>query len=290
MTKKSRLGIILSISLLLLTSINLGLFDFQRSIDSTLSVIEHENNLETSDLVYNPFVVGITRDPYSIDPADCLDVVSSMVIEQVCEGLFGYNLSDPDLSRINWLAESYWWEDEITLRLKLREGILFHDNTAFNAAAAKWNLDRINYLTNVSGTLPSTTEVAIPAILWKFPNGTGIMKQIDYVSEYNITIHLNGPYSPFLDLLCVTSAQMISPTSHSQTGYIDLYSGDLIGTGPFQYDEFTPGIEVIFHAFDNYWRGEANITEMQYQVISDSTARNMAMLFGDIDYLFFFHS
>ena len=239
---------------------------------------DSESNLETSDLVYVPFNVGVPSAPVSIDPVDAYDGHSWRVISQVCEGLFKYNLSDPNLSRLNWLAESYWWEDETTLHLKLREGILFHDNTPFNANAAKWNLDRINYL--VDASTPALTHE-----LWKFRNGTGIMKQIDVVSEYNITIHLNSPFAPFLDVLCLVGGSMISPTAHSATDFIDLTTGDLVGTGPFVYDGYNVGSEVNFHAFDNYWRGEANITVMKYTIIGDSIARNNALLAGTIDYL-----
>jgi len=246
---------------------------------------DSESNLETSDIIYRPFTVGILIGPYVIDPADCWDGASWNVIDQVCEGFFRHNLTDPDMPRVNWLAESYWWENATTLHLKLREGVLFHDNTPFNSAAAKWNLDRINYLTNASGMLPDTMALASPNHLWKFTNGTGIMKQIDIVNEYNISIHLNSPFSPFLNLLSFQGAYMISPTSHSQTDYIDLFTGDLVGTGPFEYDGYDPGIEVNFHAFDGYWRGEANITEMKYLIINDNTQRNFAMLNGDIDYI-----
>ncbi|MFX1366310.1 MAG: ABC transporter substrate-binding protein [Promethearchaeota archaeon] len=246
---------------------------------------DNEFKLDTNDIFYVPFVVGIKSGPVTIDPVDSFDISSVNVIDQVCEGLFRNNLSDPDMSRINWLAESYWWQDDITLHLKLREGILFHDNTPFNSTVAKWNLDRINYLTNATGTLPDTMDPAITHILWKFPNGTGIMRQIDIVNEYNITIHLNGPYGPFLNLLCFTGASMISPAFHSQTDYIDLSTGDLIGTGPFEYDGYNSSTEINFHAYDAYWQGKANINTMKFVIIEDSFARNAAIQSGDIDYL-----
>jgi peptide/nickel transport system substrate-binding protein len=286
MTKYSNKLRYILIGLLILTSVNIIQLYPQKSNDPMGIIDDSEFEIETSDIVYVPFVVGVSSNPVAIDPVNFYDAHSRNVINQVCEGLFRYNLTDPDLSRVNWLAESYWWEDETTLRLKLRVGVLFHDNTAFNANAAKWNLDRINYLTNASGTLPDTMTPALPSALWKFPNGTGIMKQIDYINQYNITIHLNSPYSPFLDLLCGPGGHMISPSSHSQTDYIDLSTGDLVGTGPFEYDDYNPGMEVNFHAFDNYWRGKANITVMKYSIISDPTARNNAMLAGVIDYLY----
>ncbi|MFX1402275.1 MAG: ABC transporter substrate-binding protein [Promethearchaeota archaeon] len=245
---------------------------------------------ETGEITPSPppspiFKVGVRSSPVELDPVNTWDSTSMDVIEQVCEGLFRYNLSDPNLPRINWLAEDYRWIDDVTLLIKLREGVIFHDDTPFDATAAKWNLDRLLYFTNCSGTLPPTTQEALPSELWKFPNDTAIISQVDVVNQTNILIHLNGAYSPLLDLLTFTSAYMLSPSSTPGTDYIDLTTGDLVGTGPFVYDGYTTDIETSFHAFENYWQGKANINEMVFTIIPDSNNRNDAMLAGDIDFL-----
>ena len=202
--------------------INIYILNHNPQIENNCFYIidKSQSEPDTSYLIPLPFVVGVSAGPYEIDPINAYDTASFNVINQVCEGLFRNNLSDQNLPRVNHLAESYWWENTTTLQLKLREGILFHDNTLFNATAAKWNLDRINYFTNSTGMLTPPTEVADASALWKFPNGTGIMKQIDVVDDYNITIHLNAPFSPFLDLLCYPGASIISPSSHSQINHI----------------------------------------------------------------------
>ncbi|MFX0021989.1 MAG: ABC transporter substrate-binding protein [Candidatus Hermodarchaeota archaeon] len=286
MSKNSIKLLYIFLGVIVISSFSFLYLNSHNSNNSFFRVDDTEAYPDINDIMYVPFVVGVPSGPITIDPVDSFDHNSWNVIDQVCEGLFRYNMTDPDMPRINLLAESYWWENKTTLRLKLREGIMFHDNTPFNANAAKWNLERINYLCNATGTLPDTMDPAFPNSLWKFQNGTAIMKQIEYVSEYNITIHLNSPFSPFLNLLCFSGATMISPSSHSQTDYIDLSSGVLVGTGPFVYDNYITDIEVNFHAFDSYWRGEANITAMKFSIIGDSYARNFAMLYGNIDYLY----
>ncbi|UCC20981.1 MAG: ABC transporter substrate-binding protein [Promethearchaeota archaeon] len=283
--KSIRLSYLL-IGLLILSAANLRLF-FPSIINNSIDLIDEKNSqLKPSELVYDPFIVGINSYPNAIDPVDAFGPGEYYVIDQVCEGLFRYNISDPNNPRINWLAESYWWEDKTTLHIKLREGILFHDQYSFNSTAVKWNLERVNYLTNATGLLPGGMNPAYTDILWKFPNGTGIMDQIDTVGIYNITIHLKAPYAPFIDLLSHSSAYMISPHSHSPTDYIDYNTDDLIGTGPFEYDVFnTTTEEIEFHAFENYWRGVANITKMEFSIITDPVTRNNAMLGGAIDFL-----
>ena len=135
--------------------------------------------------------------PYDLDPVNAWDIASNNVIEQVAEGLFSYNYPEVDLPRINLLAESYWWQNNVTLQIQLRKGVLFHDGTVFNAVAAKWNFDRINYFINATGTLPATTPIAQTESLWRLPNGKPIMNNTATVGNYNITITLNGVFSPF---------------------------------------------------------------------------------------------
>ncbi len=168
-------------------------------------------------------IIGTSSGPYDLDPVNAWESASNNVIEQVAEGLFSYNYSDPDLPRINLLAESYWWQNNVTLQIQLRKGVLFHDGTVFNAVAAKWNFDRINYLINATGTLPGfPVPVAQTESLWRLPNGKPIINNTATVGNYNITITLNGVFSPFLDLLCYTNAYMLSPSSTPATDWIDL--------------------------------------------------------------------
>ncbi len=230
--------------------------------------------------------VGAASGPRDLDPINSWDSFSNDVIEQVAEGLFSYNYSDVNLPRINLLAQSYWWENNVTLRVQLRQGIQFHDGTSFNATAAKWNFDRINYFINATGTLPGTVPIAQTESLWRLPNGEPIINNTATVGDYNITITLNGVFSPFLDLLCYTNAYMLSPTSTPATDWIVLTTGDLVGTGPFTYVSYTPDVEVRFTRFDNYWRGPAYFYTLIFVIIEDATARSNAMLTGMIDYVF----
>ena len=241
-------------------------------------------NLKASQ-VYRPFSVATSAGPHTLEVVDAWDSASNNVLEQVVETLFTNNLSDLDLPRINLLAESYYWVNLTTLQIKLREGILFHDGTPFNAVAAKWNLDRLNYLINATGD--NTGTVAQTKSLWSFPDGiTPIMNNTVVDSEYNITITLNAPYAPFLNTLTYINAGMISPTFHAANAESFIYlSGDVCGTGPFVYDGYIPDVIVNFHAFENYWRGKANISQMSYIIFDDANAAHQAFLSKDILYV-----
>jgi len=265
---------------------SLFLFSFIEMDKKSLSLIEGTpTDLEASNGAdYYHFKVGTIIEPYRIDPVDAWDSASYNVLKQVVETLFAYDLNDPNLPRINRLAESYWWFNTTTLQVKLREGVLFHDGTPFNASAAKWNLDRLLYLTNCTGT--NTGYVASTQTLWMLPDGvTPIISGVSTVGDWNITIILNAPYASLIDILSFINAAMLSPTSTPATQIIDLSSGQVIATGPFKYEYFVSGIEVYFTRWDSYWRTPAFFEEMTYTIFSDTTTLNNAMLSHVIDYL-----
>ncbi|MHA1194022.1 MAG: ABC transporter substrate-binding protein [Promethearchaeota archaeon] len=131
---------------------------------------------------------------------------------------------------------------------------------------------------------PYYTPLAFPHSLFYFPNGTPIIKNCIIVDEYSVNITLNEPFSPFLSLLTASSCSIISPDYHSQTEYIDLYWGDLIGTGPFQFDMYVDDTEVRFSRWDRYWRTGPYYEELVFSIINDQTTRSQALLAGEIDF------
>jgi peptide/nickel transport system substrate-binding protein len=221
--------------------------------------------------------------PHTLEIVDSWDTASNDVLEQVVETLFSHDLRDPNLPRINLLAESYYWENKTTLQIKLRKGVIFHDGTSFNASAVKWNLDRLQYLINATGT--NINEVAQTRSLWLRPDGkTPIINNTAILGEFNVTIALNGAYGPFLNLLTCINAGMISPTFHevNERSFIPL-SGDLCGTGPFAYNSYTPDVKVVLSRWEGYWRHVAYFKKLEFKIFDDSRKAHAQMLNGQID-------
>jgi len=234
-----------------------------------------------------PFIVGCNNGPYTIDPIDVPEWGSNSndVISQVTETLFWYNVTNPNIPLEPLLADTYSWDVTTTeLTINIKHGVYFHDNTIFDADAVKWNMDRILYFTNATGTLLPPTVPAYSASIY-FQNGVSIMNRTEVVDADTVTIFLNVPFASFLPLLSYATSSIISPTSHNATEYIDLTTETLIGTGPFVYDGYIIDTEVNFHAFENYWNGQANITTLIFEVIQQTVARNFAMINKDIHFL-----
>lgn len=229
-------------------------------------------------------IFGTMYGPVDIDPQYAWDSASIDAIDQVCEGLFAYDLTDPSLAIIPNLALSGTWNPAGTMfTVILRQGVTFHDGAAFNADAVIFTWNRMSWMLNTTGL--NTVEVTQVEELYVFPDGTPIVASITKNGAYNITFNLAAPYIPFQALLCFSASYILSPTSTPAAAYIDTATGDIVGTGPFVYDGYEAGVEVTFHKFASYWKGASKIDKLVFSVITDANARNAALLSGDIDYL-----
>src|SRR5262249_42014590 len=134
------------------------------------------------------------------------------------------------------LAESWDTSDPKALVLKLRQGVKFHDGTDFNAAAAKFNFDR---MANEPKSVRKG-EVANVA-------------SAEVVDPYTLKLSLKQPDSSRLATLADRAGMMISPAA------IQKYGPDLernitgAGTGPFQFVEWVKDDHLLAKRNDAYW-------------------------------------
>jgi len=231
---------------------------------STITNLSVDNSINISSPDGSTFIRAVPSGPTVLDPVDCYETYGMDVIRQVVETLWFYNWTDPDLPRINMLAESETWKNSTALEVTLRQGVTFHDGSPFNALAVKWNIERMMYLFNHTGALSSFERVGAPHELFELTNGSAILADFEVTGTYTGIIHLAQPFTSLMDLFCTTPASMISPTAHvgDTQSFIDLSEGDLIGTGPYLYDDFIADTEVRFSRWDNYWGGLYHIKEV----------------------------
>jgi peptide/nickel transport system substrate-binding protein len=247
-------------------------------------------------------IFGTMYGPVDADPHYAWDQASNDYQTQVFETLFSYNLSDPAMAIIPKLAASMGTWNGANYTVTLRPNVKFHsydaeDNPAavVNASTVKWSFDRLAYLCNFTGTQPASgpgaTLLGISQLisLYMWPNGTALIKEVQVVSEYVVKFVLNYPYGVFVPLLCFMGSAILDPTVTPQYDYIcDGMSGATVesisGTGPWVFQYYIAGVEARFIANENYWRTPSVIKNLVIAVITDSPARNNAMLAGDINF------
>src|ERR1700692_1052193 len=118
--------------------------------------------------------VVLQDDIVTLDPSRSSQVVDRIVFSSLCNSLLDIS---PDLKIVPMLATSWSMSaDNKTLTFKLRQGVKFHDDEPFNAAAVKANLDR-------SRSMPASNRKSELASI----------NQLEVVDVYTVAIVLKAP-------------------------------------------------------------------------------------------------
>ena len=207
---------------------------------------------------------------------DTLDVFTSALSEPlrvlgvVCETLVVY---DENVEVQPLLAES--WEvsaDQLTWTFYLKQGINFHDGSAFNAQSLKDYLWDWMFPKSFNG--------------WEFEPVTELV----VVDEYTLNFVLDQPYPMLLTYLGDPWNIIQSPTAYEQYG--DRYGFDtLVGTGPFMFDEWVRGERIILKRDPSYNhgpafldnQGPAYLDTLVFRIIPEAITRVSELRFGDVD-------
>lgn len=235
---------------------------------------------------YPDLIVGLNCGFWvSIDPLNTFVPTDRDVISQVVEGLFDHSLADSNSLVIPNLATSYSWSpDYLNLTCELRKDVKFHDGTPFNAAAVKWNFDRIYNLIDLGSVSPFSGI----ADFWKFPDDTRIINETEIINNYSVRFILNKHFIPLPALLASITSYILSPTSTPYNDFL-LLDGDLVGTGPFIYDEYIENERIVLSSNPSYWGGQPKINKLKYLIISDKIIRYSALTSGDYSILSGYH-
>ncbi len=160
------------------------------------------------------------------------------------------------------LAESYEMSADMkTITIHLRKGVIFHDGTPFNAAAAVWSFQGAKD----AGTLS---------------NGKRIDK-IEAADDSTVKIYLNTPNNQVIYNLA--RVFMYSPTAYEKNGE-EWAITHTVSTGAFQLSDFQRDVVLKLKKFDGYWRtGLPYLDSVEIITVKDPTAAAAMMQAGQAD-------
>lgn len=210
------------------------------------------------------FNIGIGVDLDSIDPAQQTTTTVQNVLDYGVETLIELDKSGkvtPGLAK-SWEMS----KDGLALTLHLRPGVKFQDGTAFDAAAAKFNLDRL-----ISG------KVKVP-----IGGAFKVIKSIDVPDVSTIQINLKVPDPNLLPNLGITTAGIISPTSMTKDGNTFGNVVTPIGTGPYQFVNFQKGTQLTYKRYDGYWGEKPYFSQVVFQIIPEANSREAGLRSGQL--------
>jgi peptide/nickel transport system substrate-binding protein len=208
-------------------------------------------------------VIGLDDDPPQLDPHRSTAAVDRQVFQSLYNTLIDI---DENLNPVPELAKK--WEiskDGKTYTFYLQEGVKFHDGTAFNAKAVKYNFERM--LDPELGS-PRKSEI-------------NLIDKVEVVDDYTVKVHLKTPYAPFLSVLTDRAGMMVSPTAVKESGKD--FANQPVGTGPYKYVERVQQSHIKLTRFDDYWREKPAIKNVVYKPFPDGNTRVTNLTSGKLD-------
>src|SRR5690625_570581 len=207
-------------------------------------------------------IITIGADVVSLSTHGSNDVPSSNVQENIYETL---TVLDADQEVQPGLAKEWEEVDETTWDFHLEEGVKFHDGEELNAEVVKMNFDRL-----------VDEDVASPrAFLFDQ------VESVEVVDDYTVRLNLEYAFAPLLANLAHTGTGIMSPAiieedyaQMEDDGDPDAYINlNPAGTGPFKYEDWTPGESVTLVRNDDYWGEAAKLDSVVFKVVDEQSSR-----------------
>jgi peptide/nickel transport system substrate-binding protein len=206
---------------------------------------------------------GYWQEHKTLDPHLSLQVPERWLLYAMFDTLVG---TDESFSPRPELAESWTNVDPKTYIFKLRQGVKFHDGTDFDAAAVKWNIDRLKD--------PATKSPRI--------NDVAVIQSVEVVDRYTAKVNLAQPYAPLPAILMDRPGFIVSPTAAQRFGAD--FGRNPVGTGPFKFVQWTEGQGVTVERNPNYWdEAEPYLDRIDFRVVTDPTVRVTMLRAGELD-------
>jgi peptide/nickel transport system substrate-binding protein len=227
-------------------------------------------------------ILAVEGDPSRLDPHTNSLWLTYRVVYHMFESFVGQDLAVAAAERapiVPALAER--WDisdDKKVYTFHLRQGVKFHDGTPWNAAAAKFNFDRL-----LDKSFKHYFPLAADINTWWLQD----VASYRAVDDATFEVIMKQPSSEFLQRLTqggYGSAGMVSPAAVEQYGNEDVTNYP-VGTGPFKFVERVFGERIVLAKNAEYWNAKRvpKVDTLIFRPIVDVAARELALQSGQVD-------
>ncbi len=209
------------------------------------------------------WAVHISLAPTWFDPAETPGLITPYMLM--------YALHDallkpmPGQAAAPSLAESWSVSpDGLVYEFVLRKGPRFHNGEPVTAEDVKFSLERYR------GAAVKTLKANVAGV--------------DTPDARHVRIRLRRPWPDFMTFYTsATGAGWIVPKKYVEQVGDEGFKKTPIGAGPYRFVSFTPGVELVMEAFDQYWRKPPAVKRLVFRVIPDEATRLAALKRGEVD-------
>jgi len=211
--------------------------------------------------------VGMELEFRGFDPlkANYMGIADRTVMMAIVERLFDTDAKGNLVPELALSAKPA--KDGKSWTVKLRKGVLFHDNTPFNADAVVAHFQRLLDQKNKYFSLSSIETI----------------EAVQKVDDFTVRFNLKHPWLPFKGVL--SAPQSFTPFIPSPKAIReDTHNRVPIGTGPYMFKEWLQGDRLTVVRNPHYWRkGKAYLDSIVFRPMPDMQARFASLQSGECD-------
>ena len=210
--------------------------------------------------------VHTTLAPTWFDPAETPGIITPFMVlyalhDAIVKPMPGQPLA-PSLAE-SWSAS----EDGLSYEFVLRKGVKFHNGDPVTVEDVKFSFER--YRGNSNDMMKNRVAV------------------VETPDPQHVRFKLKEPWSDFLVFYASASgAGWVVPKNYVEKVGEDGFKRAPIGAGPYKFVSFTPGVELVLEAFDQYWRKTPSVKRLVFKVIPEETTRLAALQRGEVDIVY----
>ncbi|WP_031547221.1 glutathione ABC transporter substrate-binding protein [Salinicoccus luteus] len=244
-------------------------------------------------------VISEMSDIVSLDPHGNNDVPSSNVRSNIYDTL---TVLDENMEVQPGLATEWEQLDDNTWEFTLKEGVMFHDGTEFNAEAVEANLKRITdpamasprmflyeMITDVEPvdeyTVEITTEYPFAPLLAHLAHDAGGMMSKDVIdADYEQALSGSGEEMTLEEYyeLRDNGGEEHEEVADAISGNMGQHAADnAIGTGPFKVQSRAAGENVVLERNEDYHEDPVSLDTVTFKVVPETAARIAELETGD---------
>ena len=167
--------------------------------------------------------------------------------------------------------------DGLTYVFSLRRGVKWHSNDSFKPSR-DFNADDVLFTLQRQWTVEHPFH-SVTRSKYPYFESLGLpklLKSIQKLDDYTVEIVINQPDATFVSSLAMQWAGMQSQEyaqAMLKAGTPELFDQKPIGSGPFQFESYQAGQEVLFRAFDMYWEGRTKLDRLMFKITPDASQR-----------------
>jgi peptide/nickel transport system substrate-binding protein len=210
------------------------------------------------------FAFHVSLAPTWFDPAETAGIITPFKFlyamhDALVKSMPGNALA-PSLAE-SWTASP----DSLAFEFVLRRGVKFHNGDTLTAEDVKFSMERYR---------------GAASALYKAK-----LAGIDVLDSHRIRFRFKQPWPDFMTFYGTpsTGAGWIVPKKYVERVGDDGFKKAPIGAGPYKFVSFTPGVELVLEAFDQYWRKTPSVKRLVFKAIPEEVTRLAMLKRGDAD-------